>query len=273
LRGVGAPAAVPFDGPPTARSAERHWRRRRRRRGGARIFRARDVEDGAAHGNGEAVRHIDPETRRDRGSPEPHHPILARLHPSRGARSAHRSGGCRAGTRWPPRWSYETARAGAARLCRRRGPWRHRTEPPRPQAERGDQRRAGRTCTGFPIATRPSRLAILVPPPYFPLVRYYGVFAARSSWRALVTPKPPDGVARRKKPNACRDAPQASAPPSPAGAPAPTPACGRCAGPRLACPSRPPCEQDAPPCEQDAVTAPNPGRLAPRARRLASRTR
>jgi signal transduction histidine kinase len=28
------------------------------------------------------------------------------------------------------------------------------------------------------------RLAILVPPPYFPLVRYHGVFAAPSSWRA-----------------------------------------------------------------------------------------
>src|SRR5262245_13367351 len=36
-----------------------------------------------------------------------------------------------------------------------------------------------------------ARLAILVPPPYFPLVRYHGVFAARSSWRALVTLKPP----------------------------------------------------------------------------------
>ena len=40
---------------------------------------------------------------------------------------------------------------------------------------------------------------------YFPLVRYHGVFGARSSWRALVTPKPPDGVARRKKSKACRD--------------------------------------------------------------------
>jgi Putative transposase len=65
------------------------------------------------------------------------------------------------------------------------------------------------------------RLAILVPPPYFPLVRYHGVFAARSSWRALVTPKPPDGVARRKKRSrACSDDPQASAP---SAAPAPVP--------------------------------------------------
>ena len=50
------------------------------------------------------------------------------------------------------------------------------------------------------------RLAILVPPPYFPLVRYHGVFAARSSWRALVTPKPPGGVPRRKKPKPCASA-------------------------------------------------------------------
>jgi hypothetical protein len=51
-----------------------------------------------------------------------------------------------------------------------------------------------------------ARLAILVPPPYFPLVRYHGVFAARSSWRALVTPKPPDGLARPKKSKPCTDA-------------------------------------------------------------------
>ena len=57
------------------------------------------------------------------------------------------------------------------------------------------------------------RLAILVPPPYFPLVRYHGVFAARSSWRALVTPKLPDGVARRNKPKPCTEAKAANAPP------------------------------------------------------------
>jgi len=55
------------------------------------------------------------------------------------------------------------------------------------------------------------RLAILVPPPYFPLVRYHGVFAARSKWRALVTLKPPGGVAPRKK-KACPEAPIAKAP-------------------------------------------------------------
>jgi len=58
------------------------------------------------------------------------------------------------------------------------------------------------------------RLAILVPPPYFPLVRYHGVFGARSKWRALVTLKPPGGVAPRKK-KACpegAEAPIAKAP-------------------------------------------------------------
>ena len=71
------------------------------------------------------------------------------------------------------------------------------------------------------------RLAILVPPPFFPLARYHGVFAARSSWRALVTPKPPDGVARRKKPKPCTDATTAhatttAAPAEPAALPART---------------------------------------------------
>jgi hypothetical protein len=36
------------------------------------------------------------------------------------------------------------------------------------------------------------------------LTRYHGVFAARSSWRALVTPKPPDGVVRRKAEKPCK---------------------------------------------------------------------
>src|SRR3954470_4547376 len=47
-----------------------------------------------------------------------------------------------------------------------------------------------------------ARLAILVPPPYFPLVRYHGVFAARSSWRALVTLKAP----KPKRPKRCASA-------------------------------------------------------------------
>jgi hypothetical protein len=58
-----------------------------------------------------------------------------------------------------------------------------------------------------------ARLAILVPPPYFPLTRYHGVFAARSSWRALVTPKPPDGVVRRKTEKPCKKSEPAEKPP------------------------------------------------------------
>jgi hypothetical protein len=36
-----------------------------------------------------------------------------------------------------------------------------------------------------------ARIAALVPPPRYPLVRYHGAFAPRSSWRRLVVPKPP----------------------------------------------------------------------------------
>ncbi len=36
-----------------------------------------------------------------------------------------------------------------------------------------------------------ARAAALVPPPRYPLVRYHGVLAPRSSWRRLVVPKPP----------------------------------------------------------------------------------
>jgi hypothetical protein len=43
-------------------------------------------------------------------------------------------------------------------------------------------------------------------------VRYHGVFGARSTWRALVTPKPPDRVARKKKRKAYGDAPEAAEP-------------------------------------------------------------
>lgn len=35
------------------------------------------------------------------------------------------------------------------------------------------------------------RLAVLVPPPRFHLVRYYGILAPRAAWRDKVTPSPP----------------------------------------------------------------------------------
>src|SRR5271155_5187772 len=43
-----------------------------------------------------------------------------------------------------------------------------------------------------------ARLAALLPPPKIPFVRYHGVFASRSSWRPLVTPKPPPEAAKPK---------------------------------------------------------------------------
>ncbi len=75
-----------------------------------------------------------------------------------------------------------------------------------------------------------ARIAILVPPPYFPLTRYHGVFAARSSWRPLVTPKPPPGaVLRRDKTKSCKpckagqEHPPRDAAPSPLPPPPPSP--------------------------------------------------
>ncbi|WP_437804375.1 transposase [Sorangium sp. So ce693] len=63
-----------------------------------------------------------------------------------------------------------------------------------------------------------ARLAALIPPPKIPLVRYHGVFAPRSSWRSLVTPKPP---ARAAKSEPCAGhAPLPAAPASPCAPPA-----------------------------------------------------
>jgi hypothetical protein len=62
-----------------------------------------------------------------------------------------------------------------------------------------------------------ARLAALIPRPRIPLVRYHGVFGARSSWRRLVTPKP---QAHAAKPKPCPAAPAASAAPAPTPAPA-----------------------------------------------------
>ncbi|WP_080599168.1 transposase [Sorangium cellulosum] len=63
------------------------------------------------------------------------------------------------------------------------------------------------------------RLAAWIPPPEIPVVRYHGVFAPRSSWRSLVTPKP---LARAAEPDPCSGQPRPAAPASPAPAsPAP----------------------------------------------------
>ena len=58
-----------------------------------------------------------------------------------------------------------------------------------------------------------ARLAALVPPPRYPLVRFHGVLAPKSSWRKEVVPKPPMTSAReRSRAERCdeRDKPIAS---------------------------------------------------------------
>ncbi len=56
-----------------------------------------------------------------------------------------------------------------------------------------------------------ARLSALIPPPRFPLVRFAGVLAPRSKWRALVVPRPPttSGPSRRAP---CVDASRKSEP-------------------------------------------------------------
>jgi Putative transposase/Transposase zinc-binding domain len=77
--------------------------------------------------------------------------------------------------------------------------------------------RRGRTHRVMTPMEFMARLAALVPPPKIPFVRYHGVFASRSSWRPLVTPKPPPEAA---KPKPCA-APSASAPTTAAAPPVP----------------------------------------------------
>jgi len=69
-----------------------------------------------------------------------------------------------------------------------------------------------------------ARLAALVPPPKIPLVRYHGVFASRSSWRALVTPKPPAHAAKLKPCPAAAAAASTSTPTAASAATSPSPA-------------------------------------------------
>jgi Putative transposase len=65
-----------------------------------------------------------------------------------------------------------------------------------------------------------ARLSALIPRPKIPLVRYHGIFASRSSWRPLVTPKPP---AQAATPKSCAALPSASTPTAQSPAPAPVP--------------------------------------------------
>jgi len=73
--------------------------------------------------------------------------------------------------------------------------------------------RRGRTHRVMTPMEFMARLAALLPPPKIPFVRYHGVFASRSSWRPLVTPKPPPEAA---KPKPCDATPLGSAPSPPA---------------------------------------------------------
>ena len=73
-----------------------------------------------------------------------------------------------------------------------------------------------------------ARLAALVPPPRYPLLRYFGVFAAHSPWRSAVVPRPPDESAP------CHHVHVDDAPPS--GPPSMTPAPPAAADPLFAVP-------------------------------------
>ena len=59
-----------------------------------------------------------------------------------------------------------------------------------------------------------ARLSALIPPPRFPLIRFAGVLAPRSKWRARIVPRPPSGappcgcVRARSPTSACRSQPE-----------------------------------------------------------------
>src|SRR5215468_723359 len=76
--------------------------------------------------------------------------------------------------------------------------------------------RRGRTHRVMTPMDFMARLAALVPPAYVPMVRYHGVFASRSTWRSLVTPKPPPPTAKP-----CAVTLAVSTPPPASSAPAP----------------------------------------------------
>jgi hypothetical protein len=69
------------------------------------------------------------------------------------------------------------------------------------------QPRKGRTHRVMDPLSFMARLAAQIPHPKLPLIRYHGVFSSRSSWRPLVTPKPPP---RASQPKPCA-APAAAA--------------------------------------------------------------
>ena len=75
--------------------------------------------------------------------------------------------------------------------------------------------RKGRTHRVMEPLEFMARLAALIPHPWIPQIRYHGVFASRSSWRPLVTPKPPPQAAPPKSCAAVTTAPQTTSPAAP----------------------------------------------------------
>jgi hypothetical protein len=101
-----------------------------------------------------------------------------------------------------------------------------------------------------------ARLCALLPPPKIPFVRYHGVFASRSSWRPLVTPKPPPSAS---KPKACTQACAAPSRAATSSSPSPSPtATSKSAS---ASPVSPAAQAPASPAPNGA--APPPPALAP----------
>jgi hypothetical protein len=113
--------------------------------------------------------------------------------------------------------------------------------------------RKGRTHRVMAAMDFMARLAALIPRPKIPLVRYHGVFAPRSSWRSLVTPKPPPGA----KPKPCPAAPAPQTPALPAApASASSASTSGAASPVAATPA--PAPPPPPPKTASSVAAPAP---------------
>ena len=113
--------------------------------------------------------------------------------------------------------------------------------------------RKGRTHRVMAAMDFMARLAALIPRPKLPLVRYHGVFAPRSSWRSLVTPKPPPGA----KPKPCPAAPAPQTPALPAApASASSASTSGAASPVAATPA--PAPPPPPPKTASSVAAPAP---------------
>jgi hypothetical protein len=118
-----------------------------------------------------------------------------------------------------------------------------------------------------------ARLAALVPPPRYPLVRYHGVLAPHSKWREAVVPRPPAHAAPATCP--APEAPPMASPKAPTGAdadagggvPSPRPAADHLprtsTGPDTPQPEAPAAHDAFPPTDRLAGHAPAPDRMPP----------